>query len=79
MGDKAVDYHHGDMDIEEQVSTFHGFIGAAKWGSLVQAVVLVFLILLFCAHASFFQALGAAVVVAVLGTLALRKKKSGGH
>lgn len=79
MGDTAGDYHRGDMEISEQVSTFHGFIGMSKWGSLGIAVSVLFLALVFCAHAGFFQAVGAAVVVAVAGVLLLREKKSAGH
>jgi hypothetical protein len=79
MDDKAVDYHRGDMEIAEQAATFHGFIGLTKWGSLHLTVVLVFLVLLFCAHTGFFQAAGAAVVVAIVGVLLLREKKSATH
>ena len=79
MGDTAGHYHRGDMEISEQVSTFHGFIGMSKWGSLAIAVGVLFLALVFCAHAGFFQAAGAAVVVTVVGVLILREKPSAGH
>ena len=79
MGDTAGHYHRGEMEISEQVSTFHGFIGLSKWGSLAIAVGVLFLTLVFCAHAGFFQSAGAAVVVAVVGALLLREKKSSGH
>ena len=79
MGDTAGHYHRGDMEIAEQVSTFHGFIGLSKWGSLAIAVGVLFLAMVFCAHAGFFQAALAAVVVAVVGSLVLRDKKSAGH
>ena len=79
MGDTAGHYHRGDMEIAEQVSTFHGFIGMSKWGSLAIAVGVLFLALVFCAHAGFFQAAGAAVVVTVVGVLILREKPSAGH
>ena len=79
MGDNAGHYHRGDMDIAEQVSTFDAFIGLSKWGSLVIAVGVLFLTLVFCAHAGFFQAAGAAVVVAAVGVLLLGGKKSAGH
>lgn len=79
MGNQAVDYHRGDMEITEQSATFNGFIGLAKWGSLALAVGILFLVLIFCAQAGFFQAAGAAVVVAVVGTLVLRDKKSAAH
>jgi hypothetical protein len=73
------DYHRGDMDISEHSATFKGFIALSKWGSLAVAVALIFLVLVFCAHASFFQALGAAIVVAVVGGFVLRDKPGGGH
>jgi hypothetical protein len=79
MDDKAVDYHRGDMAIAEQAATFHGFIGLTKWGSLILAVAVLFLAMVFCAHAGFFQAAGAGVVVAVVGFLLLREKKSPAH
>lgn len=72
-------YHRGDMDIVEQKSTFHAFIGLSKWGSLAIATGLLFFTLLFCTAASFIQAAGAAAVVAVLGVLLLKEKKSSGH
>jgi hypothetical protein len=79
MAENAGDYHRGDMDISEHVATFHGFIGLTKWGSLASAVTILFLSLIFAAHAGFFQALIASIVVLVVGVLLLRDKKSAGH
>jgi hypothetical protein len=76
MGDN---YHRGEMEIAEQAATFDGFVGLTKWGSLTLATGLLFLVLVFCAHAGLFQACGAAAVVAVAGTLLLREKKSAAH
>ena len=73
------DYHRGDMDISEHTATFNGFIALSKWGSLAIAVGLVFLVLIFCAHAGFFQAAGAAIVVAVVGGFLLRDKPNAEH
>ena len=73
------DYHRGDMDISEHTATFNGFIALSKWGSLAIAVGLVFLVLIFCAHAGFFQAAGAAIVVAVIGGFLLRDKPNAEH
>jgi hypothetical protein len=42
MANPASDYHRGEMDIHEQVSTFHAFIGMSKWFCLALASVLVF-------------------------------------
>ena len=72
-------YHRGDMDIVEQKSTFHAFVGLSKWGSLAIAAGLIFFTLLFCTPANFIQSAGAAVVVTVLGVLLLKEKKTSGH
>lgn len=79
MGEKAASYHRGEMDIVEQASTFQGFIAMTKWGSLTMAVALLFVTLIFCTPAGFFQAAGAAVVVAVVGALMLRSKPGAAH
>jgi hypothetical protein len=73
------DFHRGDMEITEQVSTFHGFVGLTKWVSLVGAVWLLVLVLVFCTKAGLFQALLAAVVAAVVGVFLLREKPGSGH
>lgn len=72
-------YHRGDMDIAEQKSTFHAFIGFSKWSALALAAGLIFFTLLFCTPANFVQSAGAAFVVTVLGILLLREKKTSGH
>lgn len=79
MAGTASDYHRGDMEITEQAATFHGFIVMTKWGSLMIAVGVLFLALFLCAHVGFFQAAGAAFVVAVAGVLLLRSKPAAGH
>lgn len=79
MAEPAADYHRGEMDISEQSRTFHSFIGMTKWGSLAVAVLVLFLALIFSAHAGFFQAAGAAAVVLAVGIWALRKKPDAGH
>src|SRR5207302_1570398 len=53
MARKASQYHHGDMDIHEQVSTFHLVMNITKWGSLVLAAALLALVLWFCTSAGF--------------------------
>ncbi len=74
------DYHRGQMDIREQVATFHLFNNLTKWGSLHIAALLVFITLWFCTSAGFLGGLVAAVVVMVLGILLLREKKGvSGH
>ena len=48
MAGPASDYHRGEMDIHEQASTFQLVMGITKWGSLVMAAFLLFLVLWFC-------------------------------
>ena len=42
MAGPTSDYHRGEMDISEQVSTFHMIMGITKWGSLGLAAFLLF-------------------------------------
>lgn len=70
----ASEYHRGDMDIHEQVSTYHLFVMMAKWGSLAMAALLVFLVLVFCTPTSFIGAAIVGAVIAVGGVLVLKEK-----
>ncbi len=53
MAGPASDYHRGEMDIQEQVSTFHLVMGMTKWGSLILAAFLLFVVIWFCTKAGF--------------------------
>lgn len=75
----ADDYHRGDMDITEQVSTYHAVMGLTKWGSLALAVAILALVLWFCTPAGFLGGLIPALVFLVVGVVLLREKKGGGH
>ena len=80
MAEHGADYHRGEMDIQEQVSSFHLFINMTKWGSLHIASLLVLLTLWFCTDAGFLGGLAAAIVITILGVLVLREKKgAAGH
>lgn len=73
-------YVHGEMDIEQHKGTYELFNNMAKWGSLIIAVTLVFLVLLTCVPGTgWMTATIVAVVVAVLGWLFLRKKPDPVH
>jgi hypothetical protein len=78
MAGQASDYHRGDMDIHEQVSTFHLVMNITKWGSLVLAALLLTLALWFCTGTGFLGGAISGIVVLALGILLLRRG-SGGH
>ncbi len=80
MAEHASEYHRGEMDITEQVATFHLFNNLTKWGSLHLVSLLVLLVLWFCTPAGFLGGFVTAVVVSVIGVLVLRDKKgASGH
>lgn len=73
------EFHHGQMDISEQTSTYHAVMGLTKWGSLALAVAILVLVLWFCTPAGFFGGLIPGVVLLAAGIFFLREKKGGGH
>ena len=73
-------YVRGEMDIEQHKSTYELFGNMTKWGSLILAVVLVFVVLLTCVKgAGVITAAIVAVVVAIVGWALLRKKADPAH
>jgi hypothetical protein len=72
MAGQASEYHRGEMDIHEQVSTFHLVMNITKWGSLAVAAGVLFLTIWFCTPAGFGSAFVSAAVVVVIGVMALR-------
>jgi hypothetical protein len=79
MAGAPSDYHRGEMDIHEQQSTYTAFLMLSKWGSLAIISGLLFFILLFCTGAGFIGSAATSVIVAVLGVLVLRDKKTAAH
>ena len=79
MAGPASDYHRGEMDISEQVSTFHLIMGFTKWGALILAAFLLFITMWFCTSAGFLGAFVTAAIVLVLGILLLRERAGAGH
>jgi hypothetical protein len=73
MAGKASEYHRGEMDIHEQVSTFHLVMNITKWGSLVIAAALLTLVLWFCTSAGFLTGVITGAVVLTLGIIILRR------
>ncbi|WP_395670867.1 aa3-type cytochrome c oxidase subunit IV [Phenylobacterium sp.] len=76
MADATNDYHRGEMDIAEQVSTYGLVMGITKWGSLATAVLVLWLTLFFCTETGFLGSSAAAFVLLVVGVLALKKKSA---
>ncbi|THD63134.1 aa3-type cytochrome c oxidase subunit IV [Phenylobacterium sp.] len=79
MAGKASEYHRGEMDIHEQVSTFHLVMNITKWGALIIAVGVLTTTLWFCTGAGFMGGLISGVVLLVLGVIFLREKPTTDH
>ena len=69
------DYVRGSQEISEQESTFDVFMGFTKWGSLIIAALLMFLVLWFQPGGSFVAGLITAVVVLLAGYFFLKSGK----
>ena len=79
MAGSASDYRRGEMDIQEQESTFQLVMGITKWGSLVLAALLLFLVLWFCTPAGFVSGFVSGAVLLGLGIVLLRSKPEAVH
>jgi hypothetical protein len=79
MAGPASDYHRGEMDIQEQVSTFNLVMGMTKWGSLILAAFLLFIVIWFCTPAGFVSGFVSGVVLLALGIVMLRSKPEAAH
>lgn len=79
MAGPASDYHRGDMNIQEQVSTFHLVMGITKWGSLGLASFLLFITMWFCTSAGFLGGLIPGGLLLGLGIFLLRSKPDTDH
>ena len=75
----ADDYHRGEMDIHEQVSTYHAVMGMTKWGSLALAVAILALVLWFCTPAGFIGGVVPGIVLLAAGIFFLREKPASAH
>jgi hypothetical protein len=74
MAKQATTYHRGEMDIHEQAATYDLVMNIAKYGSLVLAAMLSFLVLWFCTGTGFLGAAIVGVVILALGIFFLRGK-----
>ena len=75
MAGSSSDYHHGEMNVSEQQATFHLVMGMTKWGSLVLAVFLLFVVIWFCTPIGFGGGFISGIAALVLGIALLREKK----
>jgi hypothetical protein len=72
---QVTDYNRGEMKVDEHVSMYRLFNTLVHWGSLVLATILSFFILLLCARIGFLPSATVSVMIAVIGTLWLRRPK----
>jgi hypothetical protein len=79
MAGQASEYHRGEMDIHEQVSTFHLVMNITKWGALFIAVGVLTTTLWFCTETGFLGGAIAGAVVLALGIIFLREKPAADH
>jgi MFS superfamily sulfate permease-like transporter len=68
-------YVRGSQEISEQESTFDAFVGMSKWGSLIIAASVLFLVIWFQPGGAFIPAFISAVVVLVAGFFILKSPK----
>ena len=68
-------YVRGSQEISEQESTFDAFVGLSKWGSLIIAASLLFLVIWVQPGGAFIPAFISAVMVLVLGFFVLKSPK----
>ena len=79
MADATHDYHHGDQQITEQITTYRAFGALTKWGSLTIATLVLMLTLWFCLDSGFLGGLIPGVVVFALGAVFLRSNPDQSH
>ncbi|KRB40413.1 aa3-type cytochrome c oxidase subunit IV [Phenylobacterium sp. Root700] len=75
----ASEYHRGDMEIQEQASTYRLFVSLAKWGSLAIAAFLIFITLWFCTATGFLGSAAVGLVLAVGGFIVMREHGEPAH
>ena len=79
MDDTADDFHHGEMPIPEQSSTYALFGRLTKWGALHIAVLVLIFTLWFCTGVGFFPGLIAGFALWAAGIFFLRSKPTSEH
>ncbi len=72
----ASDYVRGEMDIADQKMTFDGFMAVSVWGSLLTAISVLYLTLVFAVGWDWMTSLIGVTVLSVVAGLALSMKTS---
>ena len=72
-------YHRGDMDIHEQAATYTAVYAMIKGCSLALAASLTWAVMWFCTPAGWFAGMMVALIITVLGIVALRSKPGSAH
>jgi len=67
----AADYARGEMDISQHKATFDGFMAVSVWGSLLTAISVLYLTLVFAVAIGWFVGLISVAVVGVIAGLIL--------
>jgi hypothetical protein len=70
----AKEFHHGDQDAAAKRATYSAFMAMTKWGSLLLAATVAWLVLWFCTPAGFWTGSIVAVFLLIVGWQFLRKK-----
>jgi hypothetical protein len=79
MAEHEAEYHHGDMDVSEQVRTYEVFGELTKWSCLLIGVAIVFLTMWFCTPIGFLGGAITGVVLFAIGAFVLRRGPSESH
>lgn len=72
----AADHARGEMDISQHKATFDGFIAVAVWGSLLTALSILYLTLVFAVGYDWLASLIGVTVVGVIAGLVMKMKMS---
>ncbi len=72
MTGDSTDHIPGQMDIDDQRRTFHGFMQVTIWSSLLTVVLVLYFTLIFAVGVAPFASLGASFVVGAIGGVSLR-------
>jgi hypothetical protein len=70
----AADHARGEMDISHHKATFDGFMAVTVWGSLLTAICVLYLTLVFAAGFDWLASLIGVAILSVIAGLVLKMK-----